>query len=104
MANNDKQITINYDSTTKKYSYVPPQTDIDLDDSITFIVNHDCCICFNPVHVFGRKLRLRLGTHGPYAPSANTPTPIFITFCITDINSTCVPSRPSLETYSIKVG
>jgi hypothetical protein len=108
MANENKKITIKYNSKKDEYSHSPDSTDIDLDDTITFVVKHGCCICFDPDTVFGRRLRLKKGTHGPYAPSGNTPPQQEVIFSITHIKSKCAPVavKPGsrIKTYSIKVG
>ena len=96
MANKVYTITI-------KYPHKPPQIDIDLDDKIEFVTDHDCSIWFRPTNVFGTDLKLKLGRNGPYAPDPNTPPGTLVYLCITDINSKCTPPT-SLDSYSIKVG
>src|SRR5271167_956949 len=97
----DKPITINQD-----YSLSPSQTDIGFDDTVTFNVTRDCCISFTPNHCFGRRLKLTVGTHGPYAPSVHTnpPKQVQVNTSISDINSTCAPPPIHPTSYSIKVG
>lgn len=104
----DQTVTINYNG--QAYSMNPPSPTIGLDDAITFNVTHDCCICFSPPSYFGRRLKLQVGTHGPYAPADHSPPPpptVDVKYCITDIRSTCTPiaAKPGgIESYSIKVG
>lgn len=107
MANNNYPITI-----TNQYQAVPAQVPtppaiLDLDDTISFDVRptHGCTVFFHPDHVFGRRLKFpNAGTYGPYAPSANSPLPIYVSICATAPGSTCVPPNPHVKAYSIKVG
>lgn len=104
MSNKTYTITITYDPVTKKYSHTPLQIDMDLDDEIEFITDHECSIWFRPPNVFGTDLKLTLGANVPYPPDPHTPPRTLINFCITDLDLKCRPPRPGLETYSIKVG
>jgi hypothetical protein len=110
MAN--QTVTVDYDG--KDYSMTPAEPQIiGLDDTITFKVTaaQGCCICFSPPSYFGRRLKLEMGTHGPYAPADNAPPPppqVRVKYCITDINTRCTPAvagkSGGIESYSIKVG
>jgi hypothetical protein len=103
----DHTITITYDSSSKQYSYSPPQTDILPADTITFNVQaaNGCWVYFNPIDVFGNALKFPSATsYGPYAPSISHPLPINITLCVIKVGSTCTPPPPDTKSYSIKVG
>jgi hypothetical protein len=100
----DQTVTIDGQAHTMN----PPSPQIGIDDQITFnVINRACWIYFKSRNIFGRRLRLGVGSNGPYAASVNPPPPpptIDVTYCITDVNSTCTPPLEGLDTNSIKVG
>jgi hypothetical protein len=102
----DQTVTITYSNGA--YQMNPPSPRIGLDNTITFDVRNDCCICFSPAGYFGRRLKLPAGVHGPYAPADNAPPPpplVDVNYCITDIQSRCTPAAvQGITSYSIKVG
>lgn len=67
-------LTVTIDGQAK--TMTPPNPQIGIDDQITFnVVNRDCSIFFKPRHIFGRRLRLKVGERGPYTASIDPPPP-----------------------------
>ena len=100
----DKKIAIKHG--TPGVPVDPQLTQIGIDDTVTFEVVDDCCISFTPNHCFGRRLRVKAGTHGPYSPSLHPSVslPLQVDLDILDTNSTAEPPPIRIKSYSIKVG